>query len=117
MTYSARGSFFRKVAIAGTAVLFSLATANAQTSPVLTHHVRQAVATAQAQVMGRLPATQTMQVDVVLPVRDEAGMKTFASEVNNPKSPLYHKFLTSAQFTQLFGPAIFSQRAQRGLCR
>ncbi len=104
MTYSARGSFFRKVAIAGTAVLFSLATANAQTSPVLTHHVRQAVATAQAQVMGRLPATQTMQVDVVLPVRDEAGMKTFASEVNNPKSPLYHKFLTSAQFTQLFGP-------------
>ena len=103
--HSARSSFFHKwVATAGTVVLVSLATANAQTSGVLTHHVRQATITAQAQVMGRMPAAQTMQVDVVLPVRDAAGLKTFVSQVNNPKSPLYQKYLTSAQFTQLFGP-------------
>ncbi len=108
MKHSARSFRFRTlIAIAGTAVLVSLGAvpATAQTSPVLTRHVREASATGQAQVIGHLPATDTMQVDVVLPLRDPAGLKTFLSELYSPKSPFYQKYLTPTQFTQLFGPS------------
>jgi len=76
----------------------------AQLQPLLTRHVRDEVANGQAQLVGRLPATQTLRFDIVLPLRDRAGLQAFVQEVQDPASPFYHQFLTPQEFTSRFGP-------------
>jgi subtilase family serine protease len=76
----------------------------AQPQSLLTRHVREEVANGQAQLVGQLPATQTLRFDVVLPLRDRAGLENFLQEVQSPTSPSYHKFLTPQEFTARFGP-------------
>ena len=85
------------------AVLLTLTTAG-EAQSVLTHHVRNAVRTGQARSIGRLPQSQTLQLDLVLKLRDPAGLKSFLSEVYNPSSPNYRHFVTPAEFTERFGP-------------
>jgi kumamolisin len=75
-----------------------------QAQNVMTHHVREVVRNGSAVEMGRLPAEQTMRLDLVLPLRDPAGLKSFLAEVYNPKSASFRQFLTPAQFTARFGP-------------
>src|ERR1700738_351349 len=73
---------------------------------VMTHHVRDAVRKGKAGPGGRLPQTQTLQINVVLPLRDPQGLKSFLSDVYNPKSPNYRHFLTPTEFTARFGPTV-----------
>jgi len=87
------------------AALVCAATTNSQGQTVLTHHVREAVRTGQAQALGRLPANQVMQLDVVLPLRDPAGLKVFLADVYDPASFSYRRFLTPGEFTERFGPS------------
>jgi kumamolisin len=61
--------------------------------------------TAEAQTTGRLPAEQVMNLDLVLPLRDEAGLQSFLKDVYDPTSPNYHHFLSVAEFTERFGPS------------
>jgi subtilase family serine protease len=77
----------------------------AQPQSPLTRHVRDAVANGQAQLTGKLPATQTLLFDIVLPLRDRAGLQNFVQEVQDPASPFYHKFLTPQEVTARFGPS------------
>ncbi len=70
----------------------------------MTHHVREVVRNGQVQSNGRLPATQMMNLDIVLPVRDQAGLDQFVADVYDPQSANYRHFLTPQQFTQRFGP-------------
>jgi subtilase family serine protease len=86
------------------AALLSVATMNSHASTVLTHHVREATRTGQAKPLGRLPETQVMQLDVVLPLRDPEGLKTFLADVYDPTSFSYRRFLTVPEFTERFGP-------------
>ena len=58
----------------------------------------------QAKVVGRLPVTQVMQLDIVLPVRDQAGLDSFLADVYSSTVPNYRHFLTPAEFTEKFGP-------------
>jgi subtilase family serine protease len=76
----------------------------AQPQPLLTRHVRDEVANGRAQFVGQLPATQTLRFDMVLPLRDRAGLQSFNQEVQDPASPSYHQFLTPQEFTGRFGP-------------
>jgi subtilase family serine protease len=69
-----------------------------------THHVRQLVLMGRAQPVGRLPAAQIMQLDIVLPLRDPAGLNSFLQGLYDPSSPSYRHFLTVSQFTERFGP-------------
>jgi hypothetical protein len=80
------------------------ATTAAQAAEVLTHHVRSAVSEKTASQVGSLANSQVMSLDVVLPVRDQAGLDAFVAAVNDPSSPSFHQFLTPAQFTARFGP-------------
>jgi subtilase family serine protease len=73
--------------------------------PLLTSHVPAVVVNKQAPFVGKLPATGTVRFDIVLPVRDEAGLDNFLREVYDPSSPNYRQFLTVDQFTQMFGPS------------
>ncbi len=75
---------------------------NAQS--VLTRHVREVTLTGEAAPISRLPATQTMSLDLVLPLRDPEGLKAFLAELYDPNSPSYHHFLTPTEFTARFGP-------------
>jgi subtilase family serine protease len=77
----------------------------AQPQSLLTRHVRDVVANGQAQLTGKLPATQTLLFDIVLPLRDRAGLQNFVQEVQDPASPFYHKFLTPQEVTARFGPS------------
>jgi len=83
-------------------LLLSAATCLAQS--VMTHHVRDVVSSGKAQANGRLPGNQVLQLDLVLPLRDPAGLKTFLADVYNPSSPNYRQFVTPAEFTARFGP-------------
>src|ERR1017187_5476619 len=79
--------------------------AQAQTQSALTHHVRQEVISGQAQYLGPLPATQPLRLDIVLPLRDQAGLDKFLRELGDPLSPSYRHFLTVSEFTTQFGPS------------
>ena len=72
---------------------------------MMTRQLRDVTLNGQAVIMGRLPATQTMQLDVVLPLRDQTGLDAFLAQVQNPYSPGYRLFLTPAEFTARFGPS------------
>jgi len=41
----------------------------------------------------------------MLPLRDQAGLDKFLTQVYDPQSPLYHQWLSVAEFTERFGPA------------
>ena len=75
-----------------------------QSQSLLTRHTREVTGNGQAPSVGRLPATQIMQLDLVLPLRDQAGLDAFLKEVYDPASPSYRRFLTVPEFTERFGP-------------
>lgn len=76
----------------------------AQPQSLLTHHVRDAVANGQAKFLERMPANQSLRIDIVLPVRDQGGLESFLRQVYDPSSPIYRQFLTVQDFTNMFGP-------------
>jgi subtilase family serine protease len=78
-------------------------TALAQPQSLLTRHVREVTLNGQAPFVGRLPATQSMHIDIVLPVCE--GLDSFLHELYNPSSPSFRQFLTVEQFTERFGPS------------
>ena len=49
---------------------------------LMTRHVRDVTLNAQAKVLGRLPATRIMQLNIVLPLRDEAGLDALLAELS-----------------------------------
>ncbi len=84
--------------------VLSVAAIVAQGQSVMTHHVRDAVRNGQAQATGRLPSNQVLQLNLVLPLRDPAGLESFLKQLYNPASPSYRQFLTPPEFTARFGP-------------
>ncbi len=73
---------------------------NSQAQSVLTRHVREATRTGEAKPLGQLPSDQIMNLDVVLPLRDQAGLDSFLKELYDPASPSYRHFLTVPEFTR-----------------
>ncbi|GFZ87897.1 S53 family peptidase [Dyella caseinilytica] len=80
------------------------ATSAAHAAQFDTHHVRDVVSQATAKQVGNLPATKLMAIDVVLPVRDQAGLDQFVANVTNPLSLQYRQYVTPQEFTARFGP-------------
>ncbi len=76
----------------------------AQAQSLMTRHVREAVLDGQALSVGRLPATQTMQLNIVLPLRNQGELDNFLRELSDPSSGMYRRFLTVPEFTERFGP-------------
>jgi subtilase family serine protease len=100
------GNVNRRISISLLAIA-SLTLAGAVSSraeSVMTRHVRQATLTGQARLVGHLPASQVLQLDVVLPVRDQAGLDNFLADLYSSTVPNFRHFLTPAEFTEKFGP-------------
>jgi len=71
---------------------------------VLTQHVREVTRSGEIQPIGRLPEAQTLSLDLVLPLRDPEGLKTFLADLNDRNSPSFRHYLTPTEFTVRFGP-------------
>jgi subtilase family serine protease len=92
------------LAIAALLSLVTLAATNSQAQSLSTRHVREVTRTGAAKPIGQLPPDQTMTLDVVLPLRDPAGLNSFLKELYDPSSSSYRQFLTVPEFTARFGP-------------
>ena len=86
------------------AALVSAGVMPARAETLMTRHVREVTNNGQARSLGHLPATQIMQLDVVLPIRDQAGLDNFLADLYSSSVPNYRHFLTPAEFTERFGP-------------
>ena len=76
----------------------------AQAASLMTRHLPDAVLNGQAQQVGRLPASQSMRIVLVLPLRNQDALESSLRDLYDPTSPSYHQFLTVEQFTSLYGP-------------
>jgi subtilase family serine protease len=76
----------------------------AQALTPLTRHVREVTLTGRARPVGHLPATQTMRLTLVLPLRNQAELDNLLQELYDPSSLTYRQFLTVEEFTSRFGP-------------
>lgn len=83
--------------------LFGAAFAQASNA-LLTHHVREAAINGTAPLVGHLPATQSMRLVFVLPLRNQADLENFLESLYNPASSSYRQFLSVDDFTARYGP-------------
>ncbi len=90
------------ILLAIAAIVFGLTT-KTQAQYLSTHHVRDVVRDNVAAPVGRLPSNQVMTLNVVLPLRDQAGLDLFLEDISNPAGPSYRHFLTVPEFTERFG--------------
>jgi subtilase family serine protease len=90
------------IVFAAAAALLATTALSAQT--LLTHQMRDAVRNNQAQAVGRLPANQLMSLDIVLSLRNQAGLERLLDEIYDPSSASYRHYLTVPEFTAQFGP-------------
>jgi subtilase family serine protease len=95
----------RKTRLLSAALVVSLAAAaNSQAQSVMTRHMREEVRLGAAQPMSRMTQQQTMNLDLVLPLSNSAGLESFLADIYNPASPNFHHFLTPQEFSAKFGP-------------
>jgi kumamolisin len=95
----------RTSAVLVAAVATALAgTTTSYAQSVLTHHVRDVVQSGAAHAIANLPKDQIIKLDIVLPIRDQAGLDRFLEEISDPASASHNQFLTVREFTDRFGP-------------
>ena len=92
------------VAIAALMPVVNMVCQAASPTPA-TRHVRDVVANGQAKSVGRLPATQSMRLVLVLPHRNQPALDNFLKELYDPSSSSYRHFLSVEEFTSRFGPS------------
>jgi len=103
------------------AASLSLAACFCQGQSLLTHHVRQATQDGTARSAGRLPAAQTLNLVITLPLRNQDQLDQLLKDLYDPSSPSYRQFLSVEQFTEQFGPtqqdydAVISFAKENGL--
>jgi len=86
------------------AACMSVAIAVGHGQSLLTHHVRRATQDGSARSIGRLPASQSMNLVIALPLRNEDQLDQLLKDLYDPSSPGYRQFLTVEQFTEMFSP-------------
>src|SRR5580693_6636029 len=72
--------------VIGALITIAAMNTQAQGQSMLTRHVREVTLNGQAQSVGRLPATQSMHLDVVLPLRNQAELDNFLRQLSDPTS-------------------------------
>jgi len=110
----------RKISLALMAALGTLSL-GAHAEGAHTRHLHAEIQGGEAQMVGNPAATQVMNLDIVLPVRDREGLKALAAAITDPASPMFRHYITPAEFTERFGPtqadydAVRSYMQERGL--
>jgi kumamolisin len=91
-------------ALLSAAAMLFVMEAGAQAQAVLTRHVHQEVSSGAARWVSRMPADQSLRLNLTLPLRNEAELDNLLRELYNPQSPFFHQFLSVQEFTERFGP-------------
>lgn len=98
--------FIARLAAGLAALTLSLgANAGAAQGPgrqLLHGHVPAAVS--RLPSLGRVSATRHLKLAIALPLRNQAELTALLRDLQNPASPLYHHYLTPAEFAARFGP-------------
>ena len=71
----------------------------------MTRHTRETVTSGEARSLGRLPGSQMLHFDIVLPLRHQPELDNFLQELYDPSSVSYRHFLSPKEFTERFGPS------------
>jgi hypothetical protein len=102
--------------IAVCAVIFTLLAtpAHSQQRQALQTHVS---APASAKLIGRMPGSQQLRLAITLPLRNQEQLHTLLQQLEDPTSPNYHRYLTSTQFTEDFGPTVVEYQQVIGFAR
>jgi hypothetical protein len=98
------GRMFRRSMSVAALLLFSVLGRAEQTLQPLAHHVRPAVSTGRATLLGPLPQERRLAVSIILPLRNQAALSSLLTRLYDPSSPDYRHFLTVDEFTVQFGP-------------
>jgi uncharacterized repeat protein (TIGR03803 family) len=61
--------------------------------------------TARMQAVGRLPASNRLNLAIGLPLRNQKDLEALIEQLYNPASPQYRHYLTPGQFAERFGPS------------
>lgn len=94
-------------------VASSPVTASASVSASAPRVLRAVALPVGAKTVGPVAPSVTMNFDLVLSLRDQAGFDAFATNVTNPRSPLYRHYLTRGQFAATFGATTGQVRGLR----
>ena len=76
---------------------------NPDGSQTLLHHTPQEVGQGRSKKMRHAASNQMLDLRIIVPSKDQAGLDNFIKGLYDRKSPNYHKFLTPAQFALLYG--------------
>jgi len=60
---------------------------------------------ARLKPVGRLPATDRLDLILGLPLRHREELNVLLEQIYDPTSTNFHRYLTSQQFAEKFGPA------------
>jgi hypothetical protein len=93
------------VAVACVLIGFGAGVSAAGGSWVRPEHLAPGAAPPGASVLGPLPASQTIDLRVVLPPSNQGALQALLQDLYNPQSPLFHDWLSSAEFLADFGPS------------
>ncbi len=77
---------------------------NAAAGHIQASHVPAAVSNGQALRLNSLASEQHLSLALNLPVRNQPQLDQLLKDLQDPQSPNFHKYLTSEQFTEYFGP-------------
>jgi kumamolisin len=91
------------VALGATIVILGMETA-AVAQPLDTRHLHSQVVSGEAKRLNALPTTQRLHLDLGMSLRNEAELDKLMEKLYDPRSPLFHKFLTAEEFTDRFAP-------------
>lgn len=86
-------------------LLMAAGAAKAAPQLMLTTHVPQAVLSGTALRVGKAAATQTLELTISLPLRNEPALRALLRNLYDPASPSYRQYLSVADFTARFGPS------------
>jgi len=91
--------------VVGTAAFFSITIpVFAQQAPQVLHkHVRPVITSGRAVPVGFLPSSQTLDLIIHLPVRNQEDLTSLIDRLSDPGSPDYRQWLSVAEFTARFG--------------
>ena len=95
----------RLMAVAPAGMLLAFASGSpAAECQVLRGHVPAAVAKLNLRPIGRLPATNRLNLAIGLPLRNTNALSKLLQDMYDPASPQFRRYLTPEQFTEQFGP-------------
>jgi kumamolisin len=99
------------VGVTAAFVLPTTGAAASQHSPAVSSQTPLPVRNGSAHNLGAYNASQTIRLTIGLKPPRMAAEKQFLNAIQDKHSPLFHRYLTVAQWTARFGPSVAAQNA------